>query len=104
MHCPISNSGKGVPKTPALLQRKVSVGLGTDGAAHSGLSLFDQMRIFKSLMCAQWGAPVSDSVVMPSSKIVEMTTIGGAKVLLHGDTLGTLEIGKKADMMSINID
>ena len=38
-HCPFSNCGKGVPDTPALLQRGITVGLETDGAAHGGLSL-----------------------------------------------------------------
>ena len=35
-HCPFSNCGKGVPETPSLLERKIAVGLGTDGAAHGG--------------------------------------------------------------------
>ena len=38
-HCPFSNCGKGVPETPALLEDGICVGLGTDGAAHGGLSL-----------------------------------------------------------------
>ncbi len=45
VHCPISNSGKGVPKTPSLLHKGIDVGLGTDGAGHSGLSLIDQMKV-----------------------------------------------------------
>ncbi|MGG5254450.1 amidohydrolase family protein [Neobacillus sp. SM06] len=103
-HCPISNSGKGFTKTPALLQKGIGIGLGTDGAAHSGLSLFDQMKVFKSLMRAFWGVPIFDPVAMPSRTILEMATLGGAKSMLRENQLGTLEIGKKADMILINID
>ena len=51
-HCPFSNCGKAVPDTPALLGRKVCVGLGTDGAAHGGLSLWNEMKVFRSVMNA----------------------------------------------------
>jgi 5-methylthioadenosine/S-adenosylhomocysteine deaminase len=104
VHCPISNSGKGIPKTPSLLQKGISVGFGTDGAGHSGLSLLDQMKVFKSLMRAFWGVPIFDPVVMPSKSILEMVTLGGAKAMMREDELGTLEVGKKADMILINID
>lgn len=104
VHCPISNSGKGIPKTPSLLQKGISVGFGTDGAGHSGLSLLDQMKVFKSLMRAFLGVPIFDPVVMPSKSILEMATLGGAKAMMREDELGTLEVGKKADMILINID
>jgi len=103
-HCPISNSGKGFTKTPSLLQKGIAIGLGTDGAAHSGLSLFDQMKVFKSLMRANWGVPIFDPVVMPSRNILEMATLGGARAMLREQQLGTLEAGKKADMILVNID
>jgi 5-methylthioadenosine/S-adenosylhomocysteine deaminase len=104
VHCPISNSGKGFTKTPSLMQKGIGIGLGTDGAGHSGLSLFDQMKVFKSLMRAYWGVPIFDPVVMPSKNIIEMATLGGAKSMLRDQELGTLEVGKKADMILINID
>lgn len=104
VHCPISNSGKGFTKTPSLMQKGIGIGLGTDGAGHSGLSLFDQMKVFKSLMRAYWGVPIFDPVVMPSKNIIEMATLGGAKSMLRDQELGTLEVGKKADIILINID
>ncbi|GIN19152.1 amidohydrolase [Siminovitchia fordii] len=103
-HCPISNSGKGFTKTPSLINREVGISLGTDGAGHSSLSLIDQMKVFKSLMKVYWGMPVFDPMVMPSRTILEMATLGGAKSMLREDQLGTLEVGKKADMVLINID
>lgn len=103
-HCPISNAGKGIPKTPSLLQKGISVGIGTDGAAHSGLSVFDEMKTFKSLMRAFWGTPIFDPKVMPAKKLLELATLGGAKAMLQGDHFGTIEAGKKADLIGINID
>lgn len=104
VHCPISNSGKGIPKTPTLLQKGIGVGFGTDGAGHSGLSLFDQMKVFKSLMRAFWGVPIFDPVAMPSKSMLEMVTLGGAKAMLRDHQLGSLEVGKKADVILLNID
>jgi len=103
-HCPISNSGKGFTKTPTLLHKGASIGLGTDGAAHAGLSLFDQMKVLKSLMRAYWGTPIFDPIVMPSAKILEMATLGGAKASLQEQQIGTLEVGKKADLIAINLN
>ncbi|WP_077622471.1 amidohydrolase family protein [Sediminibacillus massiliensis] len=103
-HCPISNAGKGIPKTPSLLQKGVSVGLGTDGAAHSGLSIFDEIKTFKSLMRAYWGTPIFDPKVMPAGNLLELATLGGARAMLQEDRFGTLEVGKKADLIGIDID
>lgn len=103
-HCPTSNAGKGFTKTPSLMQRNVNLALGTDGAGHAGLSLFDEMKVLKSLMRAHFGAPNSDPRVMPTPKLIEMATLGGAKALQKEDSLGTIEIGKKADLILLNID
>ncbi|MFD1360061.1 amidohydrolase family protein [Lentibacillus salinarum] len=103
-HCPTSNSGKGFTKTPSLLHKGVGVALGTDGAGHTGLNLFDQMKVLKSLMRAFWGVSIFDPKILPSAKILEMATLGGAKALMRDDILGTLEVGKKADMILVNID
>ncbi|KNF07564.1 cytosine deaminase [Gottschalkia purinilytica] len=104
VHCPISNLGKGVPKTSRLLQSGVSISLGTDGTAHAGLSLFNEIKVFRSAMHINLGVPICDPVVMPARKLLEMATLGGAKAMLHGDSLGTLQIGKKADLISIDLD
>ncbi|MFQ9652676.1 MAG: amidohydrolase family protein [Enterocloster sp.] len=50
VHCPFSNCGKGVPNTPRLLESGISVAFGTDGTAHGGMSLFQEMKIFRSIM------------------------------------------------------
>lgn len=104
VHCPISNLGKGVPKTPRLLQSGISVGLGTDGTAHAGISLFNEMKVFRSAMHANLGVPISDPMIMPAKNLLKMVTLGGARAMLHEDILGILKPGKKADLISIDLD
>ena len=101
VHCPFSNCGKGVPNTPDLLERGITVGLGTDGAAHGGLSLWNEMKIFRSVMNAFWGVKNADPAVMPAKKILEIATRNGA-LALGEEQCGVLKEGFKADLISIN--
>ena len=78
VHCPFSNCGKGVPETPDLVERGISIGLGTDGTAHGGLSLWNEMKIFRSVMNSTWGSRNADPEVMPAETILNMVTKGGA--------------------------
>ncbi|MDO4274489.1 MAG: amidohydrolase family protein [Eubacteriales bacterium] len=102
VHCPFSNCGKGVPDTPSLMERGICVGLGTDGAAHGGLSLWNEMKIFRSVMNAVWGVRNADPAVMPARKILAMATAGGAEILGEKGQLGVLKKGYRADMISID--
>lgn len=104
VHCPRSNLGKGFTKTPQMLGLGMSVGLGTDGTAHSGLSMFKEMTAFRHSQIAQWGVPYFDSSVMPTKTLINLATLGGAKALQLDKQIGSLEIGKKADLIMINID
>lgn len=76
-HCPFSNCAKGVPETPALLEDGICVGLGTDGAAHGGLSLWNEMKIFRSVMNVKHGVAQSDPAIMPAAQIISMVTKEG---------------------------
>ena len=71
-HCPFSNCGKGVPETPALLEDGICVGLGTDGAAHGGLSLWNEMKIFRSVMNVKHGVAQSNPAIMSAAQIISM--------------------------------
>ena len=101
VHCPFSNCGKGVPDTPDLLERGICTGLGTDGTAHGGLSLWNEMKIFRSVMNAFWGTKNADPAVMPAKTILKMVTENGAR-LLGEDNCGQLKESYKADLISIN--
>jgi len=105
VHCPRSNFGShGFPKTPRMLEVGLSVGLGSDGAAGSSLSLFDEMKVFRSGIHAFWGLPIFDPVILRASELLKMATLGGAKALLLDDEIGTIEVGKKADLILIDLD
>ena len=102
VHCPFSNCAKGVPETPALLKKKICVGLGTDGAAHGGLSLWNEMKIFRSVMNAFWGVKNADPAVMPAGTILSMATGNGGELLGEKGSLGFLKKGACADLISID--
>lgn len=104
VNCPFSNCGKGVPETPELLEKGICVGLGTDGAAHGGLSLWSEMKIFRSVMNAAWGSRNGNPRIMPARTILEMATKAGAAVLGEEGRLGVLKRGYRADLISIDLD
>ena len=103
-HCPFSNCGKAVPETPQLLKMGISVGMGTDGAAQGGLSLWNEMKIFRSVMNIYHGVPNGNPKVMPAETILKILLEGGAAALNEEGNLGRLERGHKADIISIDMD
>lgn len=103
-HCPFSNAGKGVPDTPELLDHHIPAGIGTDGAAHGGLSLWNEMKIFRSVMNLRHGVQKHISNIMPSKRIFDMTITNGAQILNEQGSLGKIKAGYKADLIGININ
>lgn len=100
-HCPFSNCGKGAPDTPSLREKGICVGLGTDGAAHGGLSLWNEMKIFRSVMNVEYGSRLNEPAVMPAKNILKMATENGYRFM--GEDGGRIEIGKKADLITVNM-
>lgn len=100
-HCPFSNCGKGIPDTPSLLQRNICVGLGTDGAAHGGLSLWNEMKIFRSVMNVGRGVPISEAAIMPAAQVIRMATENGYRLM--GEDGGRIETGREADFITIDL-
>lgn len=105
IHCPRANLGNhGFTKTPRMLEAGLSIGLGTDGGARVNLSLFDEMKILRYAMIAYWGLPIFDPVVLRCKELLKMVTIGGANAINKADIIGTIEVGKKADVILINLN
>lgn len=102
-HCPFSNCGKAAPHTPELLKRGLVIGLGTDGAAHGGLSLFNEMKIFRSVMNLTFGVPLAEPAVMPAKTILKMATESG-QVCLGGSAGldGAIRPGARADIIGLD--
>jgi len=101
-HCPSSVMRVGHKVTPVIemLEAGVSLGLGTDGPLSTyRMDMFEIMR----LTCFLQRIHRSDGTVMPASKALELATIGGAKILGLANEIGSLEVGKKADIALINL-
>lgn len=102
-HNPISNMklASGTAPLPKLLQKGMTVGLGTDGAASNNtLDMFSEMRV-----CALLHKAVHlDPTIANAKEIVTLATIEGAKVLGLDEKIGSLELGKKADLITIGLD
>jgi len=102
VHNPESNMklASGVAPIPELLARGVTVGLGTDGcASNNNLDLFQEMDTAAKLDKVYR----LDPTVMPSNVVLEMATLGGAKVLGLEREIGSLEVGKKADIIILDL-
>jgi 5-methylthioadenosine/S-adenosylhomocysteine deaminase len=97
-HNPESNMklASGTAPVPGYLAAGVAIGLGTDGAAsNNDLDMFDAMRTASLLHKLQTGDPRA----VGARTALEMATIGGARALGMGDQLGSLEPGKRADVI-----
>ena len=82
----------------ALLAAGVPVGLGTDGpASNNDLDMFGEMDTAAKLHKFANGDPTS----LPAETVFEMATMGGARVLNLHDRIGSLEVGKKADIVLV---
>lgn len=103
-HCPFSNCGKAAPETPDLLKQGIVPGFGTDGGAHGGLSLWNEMRIFRSVMQLVFGVPERNSRIMPAEQIFRMMYEGGAAALDEKGRVGRIEAGYRADLIGIDLN
>lgn len=106
-HCPaVAFSYMGVTKVPEMLKRGIDVGLGTDGALASGgsLDLFRQIQIAFHGHSIHYGLPYHSTVALTNPDLLRLATMGGAKALRWDDEIGSLEKGKKADMILLDRD
>jgi 5-methylthioadenosine/S-adenosylhomocysteine deaminase len=100
-HNPESNMklASGIAPVPALLKAGVTVGLGTDGcASNNNLDLFSEMDTAAKLHKVN----AMDPTLMNAVTVLKMATIEGSRALGLQDITGSLEIGKKADIIIID--
>jgi cytosine/adenosine deaminase-related metal-dependent hydrolase len=107
-HCPSSNArlGSGIAPSRALLDSGVAVGLGVDGAASQEAGrLVDELR--QALYAARSrvdGGVIAGPAALTSRQSLAMATIGGARCLGRQDEIGSLEVGKLADLALWRLD
>jgi 5-methylthioadenosine/S-adenosylhomocysteine deaminase len=100
-HCPSSNLklGSGLARVAEMLARKIPVSLGADGAAcNNRLDMFTEMRTAALLQKLAHGPEV-----LPAARVLRMATIDGARALGLEKEIGSLETGKRADVIVVNL-
>jgi 5-methylthioadenosine/S-adenosylhomocysteine deaminase len=101
-HCPQSNMklASGAAPVKDMLAEGLRLGLGTDGAAsNNDLDMFEEMATAAFLAKHAAGDPT----VAPAATVLEMATLGGARALGLEDSLGSLEEGKRADLVVVGL-
>jgi len=101
-HCPVSNmklATGGVAPLPEMFEVGVVVGLGTDSASSNNtLDMFETMKVCALLHKAhRW-----DPTVLDAQKVLDLSTIDGARALGVGGELGSIEVGKRGDIVLID--
>lgn len=100
-HCPASNSklASGIAPIPEMLKAGVNVCLGCDGGpSNNAYDMFREMFLAAVIHKAR----TLDPLTMPAETILEMATINGAKALGLEREIGSIEVGKKADLVLID--
>ncbi len=101
-HCPSSNLklGSGIANIPKYLEKGISVSLGADGApCNNNLSIFNEMRLAALIQ-----KPIHGSTVMDAKTVFKIATIEGAKALHLQNEMGSIEVGKKADLVLLDLN
>ena len=102
VHCPSSNLklGSGIAPIKQMLDEGISVSIGADGAAcNNRLDMFTEMRTAALLQKALHGPEV-----LTASRVLRMATIDGAKAMGLENEIGSIEVGKRADVIVVRLD
>ncbi len=102
VHCPVSNMylASGVARVPEMLELGINVALGTDGPGSNNCQ--DNLEVLKFTACLH-KVDRLDSTLLPPMEVLRMGTLGGAKAVGREGDLGSLEPGKKADLVIIDL-
>ncbi len=101
VHNPAANLklGSGIADVPGLLDREINVALGTDGvASNNNLNMFEEMKITAILHKRESPLDIDEQ------QVLDMATVNGAEALGLEDEIGSVEIGKKADLITVDLD
>jgi 5-methylthioadenosine/S-adenosylhomocysteine deaminase len=101
-HCPSSNLklGSGIAPVAQMLYAGVPVSLGADGAAcNNRLDMFTEMRTAALLQKAMHGPEA-----LPAARVLRMATIDGAEAIGLADEIGSIEMGKRGDLIVVDLN
>lgn len=102
-HCPGSNLklASGIAKIPELLERGAKISIGSDGApCNNRMSVFNEMYLAALIQKVR----LADPQALNADEVLAMATRGGAEAMGQLEDIGTLEVGKKADITIIGLD
>ena len=102
VHCPSSNLklASGIAKIPELMDMGIDVGIAADGApCNDNLDIFMEMRLISLIQKVRLGA-----TAMNCRKVLYLVTMGGAKVMGKEKEIGSIEEGKKADIILLDLN
>jgi cytosine/adenosine deaminase-related metal-dependent hydrolase len=101
-HCPSANLklGSGIAPIPSYLEENIPVSLGADGTpCNNNMSIFTEMR-----HAALIQKPIHGPEVMDALSVFRLATIEGAKAIHLDGEIGSIEVGKKADLVLLNLN
>ncbi|WP_053372646.1 amidohydrolase family protein [Paenibacillus sp. FJAT-27812] len=102
-HCPTANLylASGIAPIPKMIEHGVNIGLGADNAAdHTNMDVFQEMKLAAFV---QKGVHMHPTIQPNAQKTFEMATLGGARALGLEKLIGSIEIGKKADLAIVDL-
>ncbi|MGH7537670.1 MAG: 5'-deoxyadenosine deaminase [Gemmatimonadales bacterium] len=101
VHCPSSNLklGSGIAPIPEMLAAGCHVALGADGApCNNRLDGFEEMRLAALIQKPRLGPEA-----LPAAQALELATLGGARALGLEAEIGSIEVGKRADLVAVDL-
>ena len=101
VHCPLSNLklGAGIGAIPEMLAEGISIAIGADGApCNNNLDGLLELRL-----CALLHKHRAGAAALPAATALELATFGGARAIGRADEIGSLEVGKRADVVAIDL-
>ena len=103
VHCPVSNMylASGVARVPEMLERGIRVALGTDGPGSNNNQ--DMLEVLKTTALLHKVNTLNATVLLPED-VLQMACQGGAAAFGMTEQIGSLEVGKKADIVLIDLD
>lgn len=102
VHCPMANLklGSGIAPVPAMVQRGIPLGLGSDGAAcNNALDIWQEMKLAALIASLKFGP-----AALAPSEVLKMAIRGGAEAIGLGGEIGSIEVGKRADLILVDTD
>jgi len=103
VHCPVSNMylASGVARVPEMLERGITVALGSDGPGSNNSQ--DMLEVLKTTALLHKVITLNATVLLPED-VLQMACRGGAVAFGLPEQIGSLEVGKKADVVLVDLD